>query len=90
MALCSQMAGAFQSLKQDIHSPTEGPLTVSMLFTDPGLPGWRGPYLSTSDRAPELDPWGSPLRITGSGDRIKVQSAGPDRVWETADDVGTR
>jgi hypothetical protein len=34
-----------------------------------------------------LDPWGTPYRMTPSGQGYAIISAGPDRVFGTADDV---
>jgi hypothetical protein len=34
-----------------------------------------------------LDPWGTPFRVTCLHHRIAVTSAGPDRRFDTADDI---
>ncbi len=34
-----------------------------------------------------IDPWGTPYRLTPSGHGYAISSAGPDRVFGTADDV---
>lgn len=34
-----------------------------------------------------VDPWGTPLRLEGSGAEMAVASAGPDRVAGSGDDI---
>ena len=41
----------------------------------------------TDDSDPALDPWGSLLRFRNSGTRLSILSAGPDKLWNTADDL---
>jgi general secretion pathway protein G len=63
---------------------------LASLITNPGLPGWRGPYLNTgtnSVAAALTDQWGTPLRYIAEGVRVAVVSAGPDRIFGTADDL---
>ncbi len=45
----------------------------------------EGGYLDRSKRA--TDPWDEPFRIECEGDEIYVLSAGPDKQWDTEDDI---
>ena len=49
----------------------------------PGLAGWKGPYLK---RLP-LDAWGNSFRYSLTNGVPLIQSAGPDMIFETADDI---
>jgi hypothetical protein len=44
-------------------------------------------HLRTPGRDASLDPWGTPYHIKQIGSRILLLSAGPDRQWNTADDI---
>jgi len=33
------------------------------------------------------DGWGTPFQIKFNGDEVKIRSAGPDKIMETADDI---
>jgi hypothetical protein len=37
--------------------------------------------------APSKDPWDGEVRYYGEGNRFTLSSAGPDRQWETKDDI---
>lgn len=51
----------------------------------PGHPGLISrPMRTTDDGRIELDPWGTPLRITVLGDSASIASAGPDRRFASA------
>ncbi|MEM9067412.1 MAG: type II secretion system protein GspG [Myxococcota bacterium] len=45
----------------------------------------EGGYLDRSKRA--TDPWDEPFQIECEGDEIYVLSSGPDKQWNTEDDV---
>jgi general secretion pathway protein G len=51
---------------------------------NPGVSGWRGPYLHELPK----DPWGHPYIYHRSGSDFKILSAGPDGQEGTADDIG--
>jgi hypothetical protein len=55
------------------------------LCTNPGWPGWKGPYLDGAP--PATDPWGTTVKYTKSGRRLRIVSAGPDKNFNTRDDV---
>ena len=60
---------------------------LDALVEDPGLPGWRGPYLKTGLKP---DPWGTPYHYSVNPDdpaMYVVVSAGPDRRLSTQDDI---
>lgn len=56
------------------------------LVSDPGLDGWRGPYLKSGVQP---DPWGTPYNYTydSSNRTYRLSSAGPDEQANTNDDV---
>jgi len=61
---------------------------LGALINDPGLDGWRGPYLS--QRVLPKDPWGNPYVYDREGERgidYDLYSWGPDKVEGTEDDV---
>jgi general secretion pathway protein G len=55
-----------------------------VLVTNPGVAGWKGPYIDP----PRIrsDPWGTPFRYRLVGTNMVVESAGPDGKFGTADD----
>lgn len=55
------------------------PLTV-----DPGIKGWKGPYLQ---KEIDADPWGTPYRYRIIDNKPVVDSAGPDGKFDTEDDI---
>lgn len=59
---------------------------LDALVSDPGIAGWRGPYLKTGLQP---DPWGTPYVY--QADRVArtyaLSSAGPDTQAGTDDDV---
>ena len=64
----------------------------SILIEDPGLPGWKGPYISEKT-LPILDRWGGKIRYTlkkapNSGNIFgEIHSDGPDRI-DSGDSTG--
>jgi hypothetical protein len=62
---------------------------LPVLVTNSGIQGWKGPYLSGTN-APAglfLDAWGTPLRYVMHEGAPTVISAGPDRTFDTKDDL---
>jgi general secretion pathway protein G len=59
------------------------PNTLEDLIRDPGVAGWAGPYLQTSQLN---DAWGRPLVFQPSGSTFVVFSYGNDGV-QSADDL---
>jgi type II secretion system protein G len=59
---------------------------LQALVVNPGISGWRGPYLS--GRKIPLDPWGHPYRYQVLNEKPVIDSAGPDGVFGTPDDNG--
>jgi general secretion pathway protein G len=62
---------------------------LKVLMTKDGKDSrWRGPYLERE----ALDAWGSPLQYAFPGQKnaggVDIVSAGPDRQFNTADDIG--
>jgi len=56
---------------------------LSALATDPGVKGWRGPYVASI----AVDPWGAPYRYELVSGGFRVVSAGPDGKHGTLDDI---
>ena len=57
---------------------------LAALAADPGVRGWRGPYV----RNLRPDPWGHPfLYSSGGATEVRLLSVGPDGVAGTTDDV---
>ncbi len=53
------------------------------LIHDPGLPGWRGPYILTL----KPDPWRHPFACRDNGHGWVLFSLGPDGIPDTSDDI---
>ena len=58
---------------------------IGALITDPGTPGWCGPYIG-GETVP-LDPWGTPFGYQLVGTNVLIKSAGPDMTFGTTDDI---
>jgi hypothetical protein len=57
-----------------------------VLFANPGVPGWGGPYLEPG--FPLVDQWGTRYRYKRITEQAgTVGSAGPDRKFGTGDDI---
>ncbi len=60
---------------------------LEALVTDPGVSGWKGPYLKTELKP---DPWETPFSYVADSEdstRYVLSSAGPDRQIGTEDDI---
>ena len=57
---------------------------LSMLMMNPGIDCWSGPYIELDEMK---DPWGTRIRCDVDPKRILVRSAGPDRIFDTTDDL---
>jgi hypothetical protein len=66
------------------------PSSLDALLKNPGDKKWKGPYIKTKEWPP-TDAWGTPLRLSLSGGTNgslpSLNSAGPDRTFDTADDL---
>jgi len=62
---------------------------LNALVVNPGVKRWQGPYIVVGARPPAVpvDPWGRPYRYRVTGGRPVVDSAGPDGIFGTSDDV---
>ena len=59
---------------------------LQALLTDPGIDQWRGPYLKGKQVL--KDPWKEKVRYRSSKvDAYQLDSAGPDKKFDTDDDV---
>ncbi len=60
---------------------------LKALLANPGLKDWYGPYVKEEKEI--ADAWGTPLKyLSPTGKEYRIISAGPDREFGTADDVG--
>lgn len=70
--------GRYPSTKQGLY----------VLLENQDIPNWHGPYLMVGrGTTPFRDQWGQELLYRNEGARIHVISAGPDREFDTADDI---
>jgi len=61
-------------------------LGLRALLDDPGLDGWRGPYIESEEAI--QDPWGNEFEIFKKSDgKLYLRSAGVDEEFGTADDI---
>ncbi|MBT3297055.1 MAG: hypothetical protein HN919_14425 [Verrucomicrobia bacterium] len=54
-----------------------------VLISNPGIPGWDGPYINLI----KPDPWEEPYRYSASNGVARIASCGPDKLPDTADDI---
>ena len=72
---------AVSEYEQDVGTP---PDRVEDLVRAPaGIDGWNGPYLESVPQ----DSWGTPYRYRRLEHEYETVSAGPDKVFDTADDL---
>jgi Type II secretion system (T2SS), protein G len=57
---------------------------LAALCTNPGIAGWKGPYLTMEDLT---DAWGNPLQYSVQDKAARVWSSGPDGISGTDDDI---
>jgi len=75
----------------DYPSTEEG---LEALVVAPGgkTERWHGPYLETPGNKLPLDPWGEPYQYRYPGTKnttsYDIFSKGPDKIADTADDIG--
>jgi len=75
---------AVERYRQDIgHYPTEEERGLYALIYNPGVWGWRRPYLNLL----RPDPWGTHYSYTGTTNSVTLFSCGPDKKPDTADDI---
>jgi len=75
------------SFKQDTgRFPTEKE-GLEALITNPGIPGWNGPYLKSDGSL--YDSWGEFFAYTLSNGYPNIISSGPDVKFGTKDDIST-
>jgi len=71
---------------EELLRPAPGtPLFTTATFRNVGI-GWKGPYLNTGGSGDDvlIDAFGRPYRGAATG---QVSSAGPDGLFDTADDI---
>ena len=71
---------------EELIRPAPGtPLFTTATFRSVGM-GWKGPYLNTGESGADvlIDAFGRPYRGAAAG---QVRSAGPDGLFDTADDI---
>jgi general secretion pathway protein G len=78
---------ALDMFEQDVGRYPSADEGLAVLVQDPGVPGWKGPYLKGGLKP---DPWGTPYQYQLDADNPTIyilQSAGPDRQLGTQDDI---
>ena len=61
---------------------------LNALLINPGVSNWHGPYYDAeSIGGDKKDGWGTEIRYTWGTTGSSVVSAGPDKVFGTADDI---
>lgn len=78
---------ALDLFEQDIGRYPTTDEGLDALVVDPGIEGWKGPYLRTGLKP---DPWGVPYEYSISYETphlYELRSAGPDRQLGTEDDI---
>jgi general secretion pathway protein G len=83
-----QLSLALDLFEQDVGRYPTTDEGLGALVQNPGIPGWKGPYLKGGLKP---DPWGTPysygLQVDEAGNNYVVTSAGPDLQFGTEDDV---
>jgi hypothetical protein len=78
---------AFSEFARDTGVYPTDQMGFAVLIENPGLPGWKGPYIKDKT-LPILDRWGQPLKYIlkksqNSGNIFsEIHSSGPDRVYQ--------
>lgn len=67
----------------DCHEYPRPEAWMNDLLVDPGIEGWRGPYLKKE----YVDPWGTEFEYTLVDGKPVFSSAGPDGVFGNEDDI---
>jgi len=83
--LLSSLETALAAFEIDCARYPSTPEGLSALISNPGLPGWRGPYWDSA--VAFVDGWGTPLRYQAEVECVTIQSGGRDRMFDTPDDV---
>ena len=61
---------------------------LAFISVNPGIAGWRGPYsVMLGGLGLQPDPWGIEFRVSVEAQDRWIVSAGPDRNFETGDDI---
>lgn len=79
-------ADAFLRLAADTGMVPTTEQGWSALRFDPGVPGWKGPYLNGA--VPPLDPWRQPLRYRALESRSGNQFGRVYSIWQDGRDQG--
>jgi len=77
---------ALQRFAQDTGRYPSASEGLNALVQDPGVPGWAGHYVNLI----QPDPWKTPYRYIPSPQEPDVRSAGPDRTFQTPDDISAQ
>ena len=86
-------ADTFSTLKEALHTfqidngryPTTDEGLNALVTCPPGFSNyWHGPYIESVP----LDEWGTPFKYECvSSEPYQLRSAGPDRIFDTEDDI---
>ncbi|MDQ3230602.1 MAG: hypothetical protein M3Q07_02190 [Pseudobdellovibrionaceae bacterium] len=78
---------AVQRFQKDTKTAFTNGTSLAGLVTNPGLTGWKGPYLvldaeeTKLHSEPTVDAWGTPFQVSIEADSVIVTSAGPDQAF---------
>lgn len=79
---------ALEHFKTDCgRYPNYDELGLVALVSDMGVPGWNGPYLNKLRITDHADGWKTGWRFVVTDGVPVLQSAGPDRKFDTEDDI---
>ena len=77
---------ACEKYKVDTGSYPSTKLGLDCLVSNPGVDGWKGPYIIREMK----DVWGGSFKYELQGTNVLIVSAGPDGQFGTADDKDGR
>ena len=83
-----QLSLALDLFEQDVGRYPTTEEGLKALVEDPGIPGWKGPYLKGGLKP---DPWGTDYSYSLNSEDLGqyvLASAGPDRQLGNNDDIG--
>ncbi len=78
--------GIFPKEMTDLIQPNLYPLYHTDTFYELGM-GWNGPYIIKTASDVRMDPFGREYRLQEKEGRFRIESAGPDREYDTRDDL---
>jgi hypothetical protein len=84
-----QICKALDAFKADCGVYPAQDVGLRSLLKPHGMDKWNGPYLTVDTSGVPSDAWGSAFRYQQEGTGYRLDSAGPDRTFDTEDDLTT-